>query len=130
MRQRMQRFMYGRYGADDLGKFLNIVILILLMLGILFEPQISSLALALLVCQFFRMFSRNTSKRAEENNAYLRVRRRITGWFSTRRQRFAQRKTHRFYRCPSCRQTLRVPKGKGKLSLTCPKCQTNFVKKS
>ena len=130
MKERMQRFMYGRYGNDDLGRFLNIVVLVMLVLSMLLLPQLSSVAIALMVIGYFRIFSRNTYKRSQENAVYLRLAGKVKAPFLSQIQRFKQRKTHRYYHCPSCRQTLRVPKGKGKLSITCPKCKTTFEKRS
>lgn len=130
MRERFQLFMYGRYGMDELGRFINILTLIILVLGVFLSPQITILAVALLVYEYFRVLSRNAYKRSRENAVYLHLRKRVKRWFFTCKQRFLQRKTHRFYRCPSCRQTLRVPRGKGKISLTCPKCHIEFIKNS
>ena len=130
MKEKMQRFMYGRYGMDDLGRFMNIVVLVLFVLGMLLLPQLSSVAIALMVIGYFRIFSRNTYKRSQENAVYLRLLGKVKAPFFGQIQRFKQRKTHRYYHCPSCRQTLRVPKGKGRLSITCPKCKTTFEKRS
>lgn len=130
MRERMGRFMIGRNGIDDLGRFLNIVILTLLILGMFVSSLLSSLGMMLLIYQYFRVFSRNVYKRSAENKAYLQLRNRIGGWFSVRKKRVSQCKDYRFYTCPSCKQNLRVPRGKGKISLTCPKCRTQFERKS
>ena len=130
MKEKMQRFMYGRYGMDDLGRFMNIVVLVVFVLSMLLLPQLSSVAIALMVINYFRIFSRNTYKRSQENAVYLRLFGKIKAPFLGQIQRFKQRKTHRYFHCPSCRQSLRVPKGKGKLSITCPKCKTTFEKRS
>ena len=129
MREKLQRFMIGRYGMDELGRFLNAVSLVLLIVS-LFVPLLSPLVLALLVLIFFRMFSRNRLKRTQENGAYLRLRHKLKTWFAARVQRMKESKTHRYYRCPSCRQSLRVPKGKGKIAITCPKCRKVFEKRT
>ncbi len=130
MKERLQQFMMGRYGMDPYGRFLYIASIVCLILGMFLTPLLTLLAFALLIYQYFRMFSRNIYKRSRENSAYFAIRTRITGWFSTKKQQVAQRKTHRFYKCPSCRQALRVPKGKGNISITCSKCHTQFVRKS
>lgn len=129
MKQKFQQFMIGRHGMDALGRFLNIVVLAVLLLGIAF-PQLVALSIVLLVYQYYRVFSKNSYKRNLENNAYLGVRRRVLGWFTIQKQRFLQRKEYRFFTCSSCRQTLRVPRGKGKIMVTCPKCRTKSTKKS
>lgn len=90
----------------------------------------NSLATVSLLFCFFRMFSRNLEKRAQENLAFLRVRSKFIRFFNHIKTRLRQRKTHRFYKCPSCKQQLRVPKGKGLISIRCPKCQTTFKKKT
>lgn len=130
MRERLQRFFDGRNGVDNLGQFLNITSLILLILGIFTLPVFSFLGIALYIWNLYRMLSRNLYKRSQENDAYLQLTKKVRGWFSLQKKRFAQRKTHRIYRCPSCKQAVRVPKGKGKISLTCPACRTQFIKKS
>lgn len=130
MRERLSRFFYGRNGSDELSRFLSIVSLVLLLLGMFILPALSSLGIALYIYGLFRMLSRNLYKRSQENDAYLELRGRAAGWFSGKKTRFAQRKTHRFFKCPSCKQTVRVPRGKGNISITCPSCRAQFTKKS
>lgn len=127
----MQRFMIGRYGVDQLSRFLNIVVLILLVvsmftrLGILYW-----IALGLILYTYFRIFSRNHPKRYAENRRYLAATAGARNFFQARRRDAVTRKTHRIYRCPSCRQRIRVPKGKGRIAIRCPKCSIEFIKKS
>lgn len=130
MKERLRQFMLGRYGADQLGQFLNIAAIILLVLGIIFSRLLETIAFILIIYGFFRMFSRNIEKRNRENQAYNAVLQRIKAWFTTKKRQFAERKTHRYFRCPSCKQYLRVPKGKGKISITCAHCRSQFVRKS
>ena len=131
MREKFQRFMAGRYGVDELSKFLNIVLLVLLVLSIFIRSGILYLlALGILIYSYFRMFSRNISKRYEENQKFVNFRYRNVVKWNNFKKRFAQRKEYRFYRCPQCKQTVRVPRGRGKICITCPKCRTEFVKKS
>ena len=130
MKAKLQQFMNGRYGIDDFGRFLNVSAIVMMVLGLFLLPQLSSLAMMLIVIGIFRIMSRNVYKRSQENEAYMRVRYKITGWFSARMQRIKNRKLYRYYRCPQCRQSLRVPKGKGKITVTCPKCQTVFDRRS
>lgn len=135
MREKMQRFMSGRYGADELSKALNIAVLVSLVLS-MFSRVLSVLGifywvgLALIIYSCFRMFSKNVSKRHEENQKFLNFRYQGTVKRNTMKKRWEQRGTYRFYKCPQCSQTVRVPKGKGKICITCPKCRTEFVKKS
>jgi predicted RNA-binding Zn-ribbon protein involved in translation (DUF1610 family) len=88
------------------------------------------LGIVLLVIPLLRMFSRNGEKRRKENAVLLRAKRKITSYFRRIKKQYQQRKTHRFYHCPSCKQILRVPKGKGRLKIKCPKCGTAFEKKT
>ena len=122
--------MSGRYGFDRFCGFLSFCSLLLVVLGALFSPLLYWLGLGALGYCYFRMLSRNTRKRYQENLKYLALESKVTGWFATRRTRFRQRKQYHYYRCPHCRQQLRVPRGRGKISITCPKCGTQFIKKS
>ena len=122
--------MSGRYGFDRFCGFLSFCSLLLVVLGALFSPFLYCLGLITLGYCYFRMLSRNTRKRYQENLKYLALESKVTGWFATRKTRFQQRKQYHYYRCPHCRQQLRVPRGRGKISITCPKCGTQFIKKS
>jgi len=130
MKERFQQFMIGRYGLDELGRYLNIVACIVFLLGLIITPQASSLAIVLIIYNYFRIFSRNIRARSNENAAFLRVRSQFGRWISSKKLRFSQRNTHCFYKCPSCKKTIRVPKGKGKIEITCPVCRNRFVKRS
>ncbi len=130
MRSWLQRFMSGRYGYDRFNRFLSITSLVLFVLGLLFSPLLYWLGILALGYCYFRLLSRNIHKRYQENAKYMALESKVTGWFATRRTRFRQRKQYRYFSCPHCRQQLRVPRGKGRISITCPKCGTQFVKKS
>lgn len=130
MKERLQQFMAGRYGVDDLSRLLSVAAIILLLLGLTFVPWISSVGLALIFYNYFRAFSKNISARSQENAAYLKLKNRIAGWFSSKKKRLSQRKEYRFYKCSSCKKTIRVPKGKGKIEITCPVCHNQFIKRS
>ena len=134
MRNWLQRVMAGRYGVDEYSRCLNIVALVSLVLSILFNNGLRVffwlLAIISLVWTYFRMFSRNTYKRRAENNAYLTIRYNMTRKLSGLKQRMQQKRYYRFYKCPKCGITTRVPKGKGKIRITCPKCGEIFQRKS
>ena len=134
MRNWLQRVMAGRYGVDEYSRFLNVVALVSLVLSILFNNGLSVffwlLAIISLVWTYFRMFSRNTYKRRAQNNAYLTIRYSMTRKLSGLKQRIQQKRYYRFYKCPKCGITTRVPKGKGKIRITCPKCGEIFQRKS
>ena len=134
MRNWLQKVMAGRYGVDEFNRCLNTTALISLVLSILFKGVLGMLfwllAILSLIYSYFRMFSRKTYRRRAENNAYLTLRYTMTRKFSGFKQRMQQKKYYRFYKCPKCGITTRVPKGKGKIRITCPKCGEIFVRKS
>lgn len=131
MREKLQRFMIGRYGVDGLGKFLIWVALFFLVLNIFFPKGPWFLvALVVMVWDYFRMFSRNVQKRYAENMRFLNATAGIRNYFMREKSYMQQRKTHHIYRCPNCKQRIRVPKGKGKISIRCTKCGTEFIKRS
>lgn len=128
MRDRMYRFMMGRYGMDDLGKFNMFLLLVVLIVSIFFNNIIISLLLwFLLIYSYFRMLSRNTAKRYAENQAYLRIRDKVLFFKKTKQPKDPY---HKIFLCPSCKQKIRVPKGKGKICITCPKCKRDFLKRT
>lgn len=118
----MQRFMAGRYGHDRLNLTLLVVGCVLCFVQLLVPSGVgvvlTILSEALLILSLFRCFSRNTYKRYNENRKFLLLIDRVKD------------RTHRYYTCPKCRQTVRVPKGKGKIAIICPKCREKFVKKT
>jgi len=126
LRLRFSRFMIGRYGVDDFNRFLNALVFILLILGIFISRYFTYLGLVVIVYEYFRVFSRDISKRFKENIFYLNKKRKIDKWIANKKIRISQRKTHRFYTCPSCKKTVRIPKGKGKVMIKCPICNTEF----
>lgn len=131
MREKLQRFMTGRYGGDQLGKALTVVSLILLLVSLFFKGGILYLlGIALMIYTYYRMLSRNISKRYEENQKFVTMRYRAVVKWDKKKKQWAQRKTHRFFKCPQCKQKVRVPKGRGKICITCPKCRNEFTKRS
>lgn len=123
--------MQGRYGADQMGQMLSAVSMVFLIISLFSRNQAwFLLALIGIVYNYFRMFSKNISKRYAENQKYLTmtagIRRKLASWKS----QLAQRKIYHIYRCPGCKQKIRVPRGRGKIEIRCPKCNTRFVKKS
>lgn len=132
MRDKIQNFLRGRYGTDSLSKFLLFVALAGMFLPIFIKKAflLYYLGVALMIYSYFRIFSRNIAKRSAENAAFLRRTSRITGFFHRQKLHFEQRKTHKFFRCPECGQDIRVPKGKGNIVITCPKCRKEFQARS
>ena len=122
--------MMGRYGNDGLNRFLMIVALVCLVISF-FGPSIFyMLGLIVMGYAYFRMFSRQTYKRALENQKFYQWEMKVKSAWKRKKNEFAQRKDYRIYKCPNCKQKIRVPKGRGKIAITCRKCGTEFVKKS
>ena len=116
-----RRFMQGRYGTDKLNTAILVAGLAACLLSMFVRFFYAHLILTLFsyVMMFwaiFRMLSRNTYKRYQENRKYLQFMERLRD------------RQHRYYDCPKCRQPVRVPKGKGKIAITCPKCREKFIK--
>ena len=131
MKERMQRFMAGRYGNDQLNQFIFIVAIIRMVLEIITRQSLFyTLTLVLLILAYVRVFSRNINKRYEENMKFLQKKDAILNKFRKQKYYAAQRRDFHIYTCPQCKQKIRIPKGKGKISITCPKCRTSFIKKS
>ncbi len=131
MREKLARFMYGRYGNDQLNRFLLIVSMVLVVITLFTGiDTFWYIGVVLITLTYLRMFSRKIQKRYAENQKYLKLMNPISGWFKLRIKHFKERKTHRFFKCPSCKQKVRVPKGKGNICITCPKCRTQFQKRS
>ena len=125
--QWFRRFMVGRYGTDSLNKFLSAISIILLVISMFTSfSLLYPIAVLFLIYSLFRTFSRNTYKRSRENQIYWQARQKIVSKFRPIKNRFRQRKTYRFYKCKTCHTTLRVPKGRGRMVITCPKCHTSF----
>ena len=135
IRDRLRRFMVGRYGSDKLNMailgigLLLIVVTMINPIGIL-DLILTGLSYAMMFWAIFRTFSRNTYKRREENRYYLRCRDTVKRKLQQYRLRWAQRKEYRFFRCEKCRTLARVPRGRGKICITCPHCKHEFIRKS
>ena len=131
----MARFMYGRNGVDQLCWALFIAELVLSLLpalvpGQAFAAFIHYTTLFLCVYLLFRMFSRNVYKRREENGKYMRLKYKADAALRLRKERWVQRKDYKFFTCPSCRTSLRVPRHRGKVKIVCRKCGTSFFGKT
>ena len=129
-RQRTARFMVGRNGNDQFNVFLMICSLVLILLSTLLGGKLFLLVLALLVYIYFRMLSRNVYRRQDENSRYLRAKYKLSSRLRLLGERWKQRRDYKFFVCPSCHATLRVPKGRGKIKIVCRKCGTSFTGKS
>ena len=118
-----RQFMVGRYGNDKLNMWILGGGVILCLISMFFSRPLVNLLLTVLsyVCMFtaiFRTFSRNTYKRYQENRKFLLLLDKIKD------------REHKYFSCPKCRQSVRVPRGKGKIAIPCPKCREKFIRKS
>lgn len=130
-RRKMQVFLSSRNGTDDLGRDVYIASLILFFAELFLQTKLLYIiALTGIFYSTFRTFSGKLFSRQMENQKYLALRGRIARRFHLLKRRWKERKTHKYYRCPSCHQVLRVPKGKGKIEIRCPKCGGTFIKKT
>ena len=128
MKYKIAAFFADRNGFDALSKAVVWSSLILMVISGFFpvawlKSVVYGVSVAGIVYGYFRILSKDTARRQAENSAYLSWKRRIT-------QCWQQRKTHRFFRCPKCKTTLRVPRGKGKISISCRCCGEKFIKRT
>lgn len=135
-RNKLRNFMIGRYGPDQLNVALVITALIIsildgiLGLRVLNFRILSAVSYVLLILAILRMMSKNIPARRRENDKFLKfwwpVKQKVRGFF----ERIKGSKNYRFFKCPGCHNTLRLPKGKGKIQITCPRCGERFIKKT
>ncbi len=134
MRERLARFMAGRNGVDQLNNFLLVLDVLLAVLASVVGGTVGrvlyALVMGLLVVIYLRLFSRDRLRRAQENGKYLQLKQRFLGRFRLLKERWVQRRDYKFFTCPACRTTLRVPKGRGKIRIVCRKCGASFTGKS
>lgn len=136
LRERFQRMMYGRYGQDQLGTFCFAAYLVIWLVALLFRGTRVSFVLGTLdylfvIVYFFRFFSRNIYKRQQENQKFLVVYNRVKNYVKYIKLKFTERDgVKKLYRCPKCHQIIRVPKGRGKIAITCPKCRFEFIRRT
>ena len=123
IKQALVRFMTGRYGTDKLNMWILGAGVVLCLISVFIRFPLVNWILTvcsyiLMIWALFRTFSRNTYKRYQENRRFLMCLDRIKD------------RQHRYFDCPKCRQPVRVPRGKGKIMITCPKCKEKFQKKT
>lgn len=127
------RFFYGRYGTDALAYALIILSVVASvtssLIGVVSDTVsyiLWVLSYVILVFAVFRMLSRNYSARRRENDKFLALWKPTKKWFKLQYNRVRDFKTHKYFSCPKCKNNLRVPKGKGAITITCPVCKTKF----
>ena len=135
MKDKLNRFMQGRYGVDNFARFTLGVALFVIVVGSFMRQNaaggvLDTVGFILIIYTYFRILSRNISARYAENQKYLKmtagIRRKLASWKS----QLAQRKIYHIYICPGCKQKIRIPRGKGqKVEIECPKCHEKFIKR-
>lgn len=136
-----RRFMEGRYGADNLSRFMLVCALVFMILYYIFNATIGGTAfvilyyvsMVLLIWNIIRIMSRNYPKRSAENQWYLGKKNSVVMFFKRltgKAPKQAVDRDHKIFRCPGCGQKVRVPRGRGRIAITCPKCKKDFVKKT
>lgn len=129
LNEKTRQFMAGRYGGDSFSRFLLGAVLVLLVLALITRIGLFSLlGFAALIFSYYRMLSRNYEARRRENEWFLDKKNRLFRSARVQKRRFNERREYRYFKCPGCGQNVRVPKGKGHIMITCPKCRTQFDK--
>lgn len=141
-RNKFMNFMAGRNGVDEFSRTLSIVAIVLLIISIFIPFTIArwiiwGVAMCVMTYSYFRIFSRNYAARRRENEKFCSVFCRKKGAYGNNTQAYTNarkkamdRKTHKIFKCPNCSQKIRVPKKKGRISIKCPKCRIEFIKKT
>ena len=130
MKEKLIRFMIGRYGMDQFSRFLMWATLVIMVIGTFTHPIVYYVGFAGMIYMYFRIFSKNWTKRSAENQWYLRKSYAVRTWFDKKKKLWKLKKTHKIFKCPTCKQKIKVPKGKGKIEIKCTKCDTKFIKRS
>ncbi len=122
---------YGRYGADEFSKFLLFFSIALFLISSIFSSKfIYFIATFIAIINIYRCYSKDFTKRRQERELFLFYKNKLNSKTSLQRRKWKERKTHSFFSCPTCGTVVRVPKGKGKIEISCPKCHTSFIKKT
>lgn len=131
LKEKFRRATYGCCGPDELTNALYIGGLILILVSLIpWFRFFYLLGFALMLWGIYRTFSKNYTRRRRERDSYLRLTGGIRKFFRIQRKRIMERGTHRYYRCPACKSYSRVPRGHGRIVITCPRCKNQFERKS
>lgn len=137
LKEKLMRFLYGRYGVDTLG-YVIVIVSMAMSLSSTFIGLFSNIASGivwalsyiLLAWAIFRMLSRNIYARRRENEKFMSLWRPVKKWFKLQYNRIKDMRTHKYFSCPKCKNNLRVPKGRGEITITCPVCKTKFDRRT
>ena len=131
LRDSFIRFMYGRYGTDELSMALLVLAMVLSILSAFpWMDLLSLLSTALLIWSLFRCFSKNIEKRRREYFKYMEYKQKALNELKFWKMRWRDRKVCHYFKCKSCKTVYRVPRGRGKIEATCPKCKRKEIRYS
>ena len=134
MKQKLANFLQGRYGTDQFTKALMVLWMVIFVISLFsrdgFRDILAVCSLALAFYIVFRTLSRKIQARAYENQMFLAKTQKIRDYMRLRRDMWQQRKDYKFFKCPSCKAVMRVPKGKGNIRIVCRKCGNAFEKRT
>ncbi len=127
----LRKFMIGRYGVDQLSILLLGISIVLSIISRYTSSKLISILFFLIgFLAYYRIFSKDITRRLYENNELLKIWNPIKSKFKQIIKRIKDVRKYKRFKCPNCKQALRVPRGKGKIAITCPKCKTGIIKKS
>ena len=127
-KEKLARFMDGRYGTDQLHNALLVVAFVLMGANIYIRSSFISILLwAILIWLIFRAFSRDNYKISMENEKFMKIWNPVKAQGSLTLRRIKEIKTHRFRKCPHCKAVLRLPRKTGKHTVNCPRCHDEFA---
>lgn len=130
MKEKIRQFMVGRYGIDQLSQALTALFYILLILWLIFRNGFFAiLSFIVVIYNYYRMFSKNFSKRYNENRIFTNMMSPVYNFIDKMKKKLNIKKrdrNYKYFKCKNCKQELRIPRGKGKVTITCPKCKHSF----
>lgn len=131
LKNKWMQFMRGAYGVDRLGRFLVFVLIITSVINIFFNNIILTfIYLSIFIVTIFRIFSKNYAKRSRENQQFLKILKSIKKPFINGLQYMKDFRSYKYFKCPTCKTTIRIPRKKGTIMIRCPKCKASFSGKS
>jgi len=126
-----RNFMMGRNGTDQLNMAILILGMSMTLIGDIFKSSVLMLTTYVIFgILIFRMLSKNISARQKENETFLEYWNPLKSWLKIKYEMLKENKTHKYFKCPNCNKMIRAPKGKGKIIVTCQKCNTKFTKET
>lgn len=130
-KEKMRQFMIGRYGQDQLGKFILSLALVILIINLFVKnASLPTIVLVLIIYSYYRILSRDVNARYSENKKFLDTVEPLKRKFSKSNSKYENKKVYKYIKCPSCKLEMKVPKGKGKIRVTCKSCGNKFIVKS